>query len=141
MDESKIRRMIRIEKLVRKDARGELKIARYYRSDYLGMMLLKNFFLVTVGYILFLGLYLVMHGDAILDDIYGANLRAMVVVWVGGYVFLLAFYTVVSYMICTLRFMRAKKLERYLDHQLQLLQGEDEQDDDSEEEHPGRGTI
>lgn len=139
MDVKKIRRMVKVERLICRDAHEELKIARYYRSDYLGMMLLKNFFLVTVGYMILIGLYLAVNGDALLEGLYVSDLALMITMGIGGYVFLLALYSVVTYMICTLRFAKAKKLERYLDRQLELLQEEDNIEKGGE--HPGRGII
>ncbi|HCT92029.1 MAG TPA: hypothetical protein DF613_11725 [Lachnospiraceae bacterium] len=139
MDIKRIRRMVKVERLISRDAREELKIARYYRSDYLGMMLLKNFFLVTVGYMILIGLYLVGNGDSLLEGIYMSDLTVMITMGIGGYVLLLLLYSVLTYMICTLRHVKAKKLERYLDHQLELLQEEDPAETGSE--HSGRGTV
>lgn len=139
MDVKKIRRMVKVERLICRDAHEELKIARYYRSDYLGMMLLKNFFLITVGYMILIGLYLAEKGDALLEGIYVSNLTFMITVGIGGYVLLLLLYSALTYMICTLRFARAKKLERYLDHQLEIMQGEDPTEAGAD--HPGRGTV
>ncbi len=139
MDVKRIRRMVKVERLICRDAREELKIARYYRSDYLGMMLLKNFFFITVGYMIIIGLYLAAKGDALLEGIYVADLTFMVTMGIGGYVLLLLVYSVLTYMICTLRFAKAKKLERYLDHQLELLQEDDHSEKDVK--HPGRGTV
>lgn len=139
MDMKKIRRMVKVERLISQDARKELKIARYYRSDYLGMMLLKNIFLVTVGYMILIGLYLAVNGDALLEGIYAADLAGLITGVIVGYVLLLLLYSVLTYMICTLRFAKAKKLERYLDHQLALLQEENHSETDAG--HPGRGTV
>lgn len=139
MDKKRIRRMVKVERLICRDAREELKIARYYRSDYLGMMLLKNIFLVTVGYMILIGIYLVRNGDALLEGIYTSDLTILITMGVGGYVLLLCIYSVLTYMVCTLRFAKAKKLERYLDRQLELLQEEDHAETGAE--HPGRGTV
>ena len=34
------------------EGRKYLPVSRYYRSDYIGLALIRNFFLVTIGYIL-----------------------------------------------------------------------------------------
>ena len=53
----------------------------------------------------------------------------MAVSWIAGYVILLAVYTVLTYVVCSLRFAKAKKMERYLDHQLEKMQQKYEPED------------
>ena len=129
MNPGKIRRMAKIEQFASTEAEGYLKIARYYRSDYIGLHLIRNFFLVTIGYILLIVLYLLRNGMEILDTIYTLNLKGMAVGWIGGYVILLAIYSVLTYTVCSLRFSKAKKMERYLDHQLEKMQQKYEPDE------------
>ena len=129
MNPGKIRRMAKIEQFTSGDAQGYLKIARYYRSDYLGLHLIRNFFLMTIGYILLIALYLLRNGVELLDNIYTHNLPGMAVSWIAGYVILLAVYTVLTYVVCSLRFAKAKKMERYLDHQLEKMQQKYEPED------------
>ena len=93
---------------------------------------MRNFFLVTIGYILLIALYLLRNGVEILDTIYTRNIPTMITVWIVGYVLLLALYSVLTYMICSLRFSKAKKMERYLDHQLEKMQQKYEPEEDSE---------
>lgn len=129
MNPGKIRRMARIEQFISGDAEGYLKIARYYRSDYLGLHLIRNFFLVTIGYILLIALYLLRNGVELLDNIYTQDIQSMAVGWIAGYVVVLAAYTVLTYVVCSVRFARAKKIERYVDHQLEKMQEKYEPED------------
>lgn len=132
MNPGKIRRMTRIEQFTAGDAEGYLRIARYYRSDYLGMHLIRNFFLVTIGYILLMALYLLRNGVEILDTIYTRNLPGMITGWIVGYVLLLTLYSVLTYVVCSVRFSKAKKMERYLDRQLEKMQKKYEPEEESE---------
>ena len=129
MNPGKIRRMARIEQFTSGEAQEYLKIARYYRSDYIGLHLIRNFFLVTIGYVLLIALYLLRNGVELLDTIYTRNLPGMAVGWIAGYVILLSVYTVLTYTVCSLRFAKAKKMERYLDHQLEKMQQKYEPDE------------
>lgn len=130
MNPGKIRRMARIEQFTSGDAQEYLKIARYYRSDYLGLHLIRNFFLVTIGYILLIALYLLRNGVELLNNIYTQDLWSLAVGWIAGYVLILAAYTVLTYVVCSVRFAKAQKMERYLDHQLEKMQEKYEPDDD-----------
>lgn len=128
LNAGKIRRMARIEQFVEKESSDHLKTARYYRSDYLGLQLIRNFFLVTVGYVLVMVLYFLRNGMDMLDHVYVQDLGRMSLSWIAGYVIVLAVYSLLTYTICSLRFAKAQKMERYLDHQLEKMQEKYEQD-------------
>ena len=128
LNAGKIRRMARIEQFVEKESDDHLKTARYYRSDYLGLQLIRNFFLVTIGYVLVMILYFLRNGMDILDHVYVQDLGRMSLSWIAGYVIILAIYSLLTYTICSLRFAKAQKMERYLDHQLEKMQEKYEQD-------------
>ena len=122
MNPGKIRRMARIEKFVDKEAADHLKTARYYRSDYLGLLLIRNFFLVTIGYILIITLYLLRNGEDLLNQIYTIHVAQLAYSWVIAYVVLLIAYSVLCYLIGSFRHSKARKMERYVDSQLEKLQ-------------------
>ena len=84
---------------------------------------------MTIGYVLLIALYLLRNGVELLDTIYTRNLPGMAVGWIAGYVILLILYTVLTYTVCSLRFAKAKKMERYLDHQLEKMQQKYEPDE------------
>lgn len=131
MNPGKIRRMAKIEQFTANDAEGYLQIARYYRSDYLGLHLIRNFFLVTIGYILLIALYLLRNGEELLDNIYVQDLQGTAVGWIAGYVAVLAIYSALTYLVYSVRFAKAQKMERYLDHQLEKMQQKYEPEEDT----------
>lgn len=128
MNAGKIRRMAKIEQFIEKESDDHLKTARYYRSDYLGLQLIRNFFLVTIGYLLVMALYFLRHGMAMLDHLYIQDIGRMALSWIAGYIIVLAVYTLLTYMIYSLRFAKAQKMERFLDHQLEKMQEKYEPD-------------
>ena len=52
LDEKRIRQMTKLAFFEKKEEKNALRIGRYFRSDYIGKELLKNFFLASIGYIL-----------------------------------------------------------------------------------------
>ena len=56
LDEKKIRLMTDLARYENQHGKEELKISRYYRSDYLGLALFRNFFLASIAYVVILGL-------------------------------------------------------------------------------------
>ncbi len=131
MNPGKIRKMTKIEQFTSGDKEGYLKIARYYRSDYIGLHLIRNFFLVTIGYIFVIALYLLRNGEELLNNIYSQDLRALITGWIVKYVLVLILYSVLTYLICSVRHAKAQKMERYLDHQLEKMQQKYEPDEET----------
>ena len=52
LDEKRIRQMTKLAFFEKKEEKKALRIGRYFRSDYIGKELLKNFFLACIGDIL-----------------------------------------------------------------------------------------
>lgn len=53
----------------KKEEKNALRIGRYFRSDYIGKELLKNFFLASIGYILVLAVAVLYHIEWLVDEI------------------------------------------------------------------------
>lgn len=86
-----------------------LPISRFYRSDYIGMALIKNFFLVTIGYLLVLGVVLSYFAEYLLNNIHKMNLVVLGAEMIIGYIVVLAIYMVLTYAQYSVRYHRAKK--------------------------------
>ena len=86
-----------------------LPISKFYRSDYIGMALIKNFFLVTIGYILLVAVVVGYFSEYLMDNIHKMNLMAMGAVIIIGYLVLLAIYTTLTYIQYSVRYHRAKR--------------------------------
>ena len=54
LKEEKIRLMTKLARYESGEGKEELRIARYYRSDYIGLALFRNFFLASIGYLVIL---------------------------------------------------------------------------------------
>ena len=50
VDERKVRLMTRLARYEQREGREALRINKFYRSDYIGLALLRNFFMTTIGY-------------------------------------------------------------------------------------------
>ena len=74
-------------------ARAEniFRSVRYYRSDYIGLALIKNFFLVTIGYALIVAAVAVYFGEYLLENIHKMNLVTLGVYIIIGYLVVLVF--------------------------------------------------
>ena len=54
LNEEKIKIMNKLAMYEQGEGKKYLPVSRYYRSDYIGLAMIKNFFLVTIGYCLIL---------------------------------------------------------------------------------------
>ena len=109
INEVKVSIMTKIAMYEQGSGRKYLPISRYYRSDYIGLALIKNFFLVTIGYILVIAAVSVYFGEYLLENIHKMNLMAVGAYIIIGYIVVLAAYSVVTYIQYSVRYYRAKK--------------------------------
>lgn len=109
INEEKVKIMTKIAMYEQGSGRKYLPISRYYRSDYIGLALIKNFFLVTIGYILVIAAVSVYFGEYLLENIHKMNLMTAGAYIIIGYIVVLAAYSVVTYIQYSVRYYRAKK--------------------------------
>lgn len=116
LNEKKIRLMTKLTQYEKKEGKEGLKLAKYYRSDYMGISLFKNFFWVTLGYLLILMMVAVYHMEYIMDNIHKMDLLMIVLMIVISYGVVVSVYSVITYGVCTFRYARVRKsLENYDD--------------------------
>lgn len=129
LDEKKIRLMTELAKYEKKHGKEDLRISRYYRSDYLGLTLFKNFFLASIGYLVVLGLICSYFLDELLDNIHRMNILLMGVAVIGGYIITLTVYSVVTYTIHSLRYSRSQRSVKEYQQKLKELEEYYEKED------------
>ena len=89
IDEKRLRLMIRLARYEQKDGKEDLRISRYFRRDYVGAALLKNFFLATIAYVLILLLIVIGNLDLLMDSLSDWNLQPIIAAVILGYLFTL----------------------------------------------------
>ena len=86
-----------------------LPVSRYYRSDYIGLAMIKNFFLVTIGYCLILAGIAAYFAEYLIDNVHKMNLVSLGVEVILGYVAVLVLFSVLTYIQYTVKYHKAKK--------------------------------
>lgn len=112
INENKVKVMTRLAMYEQGRGKKFLPISKYYRSDYIGLALIKNFFLVTLGYILILAAVGAYYGEYLMENIHKMDLVSLGVSVLIGYVVVLAGYSVLTYIQYTVKYHRAKKSVR-----------------------------
>ena len=114
LDEKRIRQMTKLAFFEKKEEKNALRIGRYFRSDYIGKELLKNFFLASIGYILVLAVAVLYHIEWLVDEIDTIDLQFAAGCLIASYLCFLAVYSIAVYVISTIRYQGAqKKLKWY----------------------------
>ena len=109
LNEEKVRLMNRLAIYEKTEGRKYLPVSRYYRSDYIGLALIKNFFLVTIGFLLALGGVTLYFSDYLLDNINRVDLVQIGIDLAVGYGIILALYSVLTYIVYSIIYHKAKK--------------------------------
>ncbi len=109
VNEEKVRIMTKLAAYEKGEGKDYLPISKYYRTDYIGLALIKNFFLISIAYVALAGLVSLYFLDELLENIHKMNLVRLGVKVVVGYVLLLVAYSIIVYVVQTVKYSRAKK--------------------------------
>ena len=109
LNEEKIKIMNKLAMYEQGEGKKYLPVSRYYRSDYIGLALNKNFFLVTIGYCLILAGIAAYFGEYLVDNIHKMDLVAVGRNAVIGYVVVLVVFSVATYIQYSVKYHKAKK--------------------------------
>ena len=96
------------------EGKRNMAIAKYFRSDYVAIQLFKAIISATLSYFLILGLYIYYNFEVFMENIYELDVATIVGSFVRNYVILLVVYLLISYGVCSIKYIMArKKLKRY----------------------------
>ena len=85
VNEEKVKIMNRLAMYEHGEGRKYLPVSRYYRSDYIGLALIRNFFLVTIGYVLGLAGVAAYFSEYLMDNVNKINLVEVGIYIIVGY--------------------------------------------------------
>lgn len=122
INEEKVKIMTKLAMYEQGKGRKYLPVSRYYRSDYIGLALIKNFFLVTIGYGLILAVIAAYNLEYLLDNVHKMDLISLGIVVLAGYIGVLAVYSVLTYIQYTVKYHNAKKSVKQYYTQLTRLE-------------------
>lgn len=144
MNEKRIRMMTKLADFEQRNREDLYRAGNYYRSDYIGIQLLKNLLRITLAYFIGAVLWACCHMDGLMKklntmDVRGTGMKLLIFYGVTAALFLL-----LTYLICTVRFYRSeKKLQIYrnmLEHLLlEYDREEPEESRSSRREHRKQG--
>ena len=109
INEEKVKIMTKIAMYEQGKGRKYLPVSKYYRSDYIGLALIKNFFLVTIGYIMAIAAVAVYFGEYLMENLHKMELVPLGIYIIIGYVAALVGYSILTYIQYSVKYFKAKK--------------------------------
>ena len=104
-----------------KKTKKYMSIGSYFRSDYMGMQVIRSVICGTLAFFLLAGLYVYYHFETMMQDIYKMDLLLLGRRVLFYYIVFIAAYSVITYVIYSFRYSRAKRsLKHYYYHLKQL---------------------
>lgn len=96
------------------EGKRNIKIGKYFRSDYIAVQVLKSVLYATVAYAIIVGLFVLYDFEVFMQDIYKMDLITFAQNILLYYIIMVVVYGGISYACYSYRYTKAKKsLKRY----------------------------
>ena len=122
LNEEKIRAMNKLALYEKKEGRKYLPVSKYYRTDYVGQALIRNLFVITLGYLLLVGVVALYNADFLMNNIHKMDLQRLGFYLIVGYAIILGVYTVLTFILYNVKYYLAKKSVKKYYEQLTKLE-------------------
>jgi hypothetical protein len=142
LNAEKVSLMTKLARYENEQGQADLKVSRYYRSDYIGIGLLKNLIIISIGYIFLWGLIVAYNLDFLLDNLHKLNFGYVIFEVIIGYAVIVVIYSVITYIMryaCYEKAQQSVKGYQAKLGDLMELYGEPDTRDDSSRPAGGEG--
>lgn len=114
LDNDKIQIMTKLAIYEEKEGKEDIRLSKYYRTDYIRYHLLKTIISVTTGYLLILAMITIYHLEYLIKMAVVLNYKGLFSKILGGYIAILVIYGFATYIGYSIRFTASrKKLKKY----------------------------
>lgn len=121
LSQERIKLMTKMAAYEENEGKKYMSIGSYFRSDYMGMQVIRSVICETLAFFLLAGLYVYYHFETMMQDIYKMDLLLLGRRVLFYYIVFIAAYSVITYVIYSFRYSRAKRsLKHYYYHLKQL---------------------
>ena len=121
LSQERIKLMTKMAAYEENEGKKYMSIGSYFRSDYMGMQVIRSVICGTLAFFLLAGLYVYYHFETMMQDIYNMDLLLLGRRVLFYYIVFIAAYSVITYVIYSFRYSRAKRsLKHYYYHLKQL---------------------
>jgi len=121
LSEERIKLMTRMASYEDNEGKKNTAVANHFRSDYVGLQVLKAVICATIAFMIVFGVYIFCNYESIMVDIYKIDLWDLAADVLKKYVIFTVAYSVVVYIAFSIKYSKAKNsLKKYFNN-LKLL--------------------
>ena len=91
------------------EGRKNVAIGSYFRGDYVGWNVLKSIISATIAFVVVFGMYIYYDFEVLMTEIYKMDLIEFVKSILKSYLWTIGIYAVLSYVVYTVRYMKASR--------------------------------
>ena len=120
-DQERIRLMTKLAILEKENGRELRRIEESYRSDYIGIPMLKNTLRVTVAFLVILAVWMVCNVDFVLNIFTEGQMKLLLLGILAAYVTIILITWIVTFLYASMEYYRVQRLEQKYQELLKLL--------------------
>ena len=109
LNEERIKLMTKMAAYEANEGKKNVAIGNYFRGDYIGLQVIKSIISATIAFLIVFGLFIFYDFEVFMSDIYKMDLLGIGKTVVIAYLIFVAVYALISYMIYTYRYTKARK--------------------------------
>jgi hypothetical protein len=109
LNQEKIILMTKLTSYEEHEGKKNVAIGSYFRSDYIGWQVLKSIISATIAFVVVFAMYIFYDFEIFMTDIYKMDLMEFAKNVLFLYLGIVGAYAVISYIIYTIRYSRAKR--------------------------------
>ena len=112
LNEERVILMTRMAVYENGEGRKNGAIGSYFRGDYIGLQVLKSVISATISFVLVCAVLVLYNFAGIMDSLYGIDLFVAVKKVIIAYVGVVAVYALISYLIYSFMYKKARKKQK-----------------------------
>lgn len=109
LNEERIKLMTKMAAYEADEGKKNVAIGNYFRGDYIGLQVIKSIISATIAFVIVFGLFVFYDFEVFMSDIYKMDLLGFGRTVITAYLIFVAVYALISYMIYTYRYAKARK--------------------------------
>ena len=109
LNEERIKLMTKTAAYEADEGKKNVAIGNYFRGDYIGLQVIKSIISATIAFVIVFGLFVFYDFEVFMSDIYKMDLLGFGRTVITAYLIFVAVYALISYMIYTYRYAKARK--------------------------------
>lgn len=109
LNEERVVLMTKMAAFEEREGKKSLDIGSYFRSDYIGWQVLKSIISATIAFVVVFAMYIFYDFEVFMTDIYKMDLLEFAKNVLFYYLGTVGIYALISYIVYTVRYSRAKK--------------------------------